>query len=63
MITWKHPNKSDWAEIASRFGFSDQPHLIRQMKQVIGVTPSGYLNARDLVIDAYGDFEPGEFLL
>ncbi|WP_394208870.1 helix-turn-helix domain-containing protein [Enterovibrio calviensis] len=51
------PNKADWAEIANQFGFSDQPHLIRQMKQVIGVTPSGYLNARDLVIDAYGDFE------
>lgn len=53
----QNPNKADWAEVASQFGFSDQPHMIRKMKQVIGVTPSGYLNARDLVIDAYGDFE------
>jgi methylphosphotriester-DNA--protein-cysteine methyltransferase len=53
----QNPSKADWAEMASQFGFSDQPHLIRQMKQVLGVTPSGYLNARDLVIDAYGDFE------
>ncbi|WP_434339780.1 helix-turn-helix domain-containing protein [Motilimonas cestriensis] len=53
----QQPNKANWAEMASQFGFSDQPHLIRQMKQIIGVTPSGYLNARDLVIDAYGDFE------
>ncbi|PMK00717.1 AraC family transcriptional regulator [Vibrio sp. 10N.261.55.A7] len=57
MYIHENPNKTDWAEMANQFGFSDQPHLIRQMKQVIGVTPAGYLNARDLVIDAYGDFE------
>ncbi|MGF1695247.1 AraC family transcriptional regulator [Vibrio lamellibrachiae] len=57
MHVYQNPKQADWAELANQFGFSDQPHLIRQMKQVLGVTPSGYLNARDLVIDIYGDFE------
>jgi AraC-like DNA-binding protein len=47
----------DWADIAQHFGFSDQPHLIRQLKQAIGHTPNKYLNSRNLVIDVYGDFE------
>ncbi|GAB3534530.1 AraC family transcriptional regulator [Photobacterium alginatilyticum] len=47
----------DWASIATQFGFSDQPHLIRMLKKTIGATPGGYLNARNLIIDIYGDFE------
>ncbi|MGF1868976.1 helix-turn-helix domain-containing protein [Photobacterium indicum] len=47
----------DWADIAQYFGFSDQPHLIRQLKQAIGHTPKKYLNTRNLIIDVYGDFE------
>jgi len=49
--------KQNWAEIAAQFGFSDQPHLIRYLKQQIGLSPNNYLNQRDLTIDVYGDFE------
>jgi len=44
----------DWAQIAYQFGFSDQPHLIRYFKKVIGSTPENYTNQRDLTIDIYG---------
>ncbi len=47
----------DWADIAQRFGFSDQPHLIRYFKSSIGATPGRYARQRDLTIDIYGDFE------
>jgi AraC-like DNA-binding protein len=46
-----------WADIAINFGFSDQPHLIRYMKQSIGNTPGEYVKIRNLTIDAYGNFE------
>lgn len=49
--------KHNWAEIAVQFGFSDQPHLIRYLKQQIGLSPNNYLNQRELTIDVYGDFE------
>lgn len=52
------PDQSiDWSDIAARFGFSDQPHLIRHLKSSIGVTPSHYAKQRDFAIDAYGNFE------
>lgn len=44
----------DWAQIAYQFGFSDQPHLIRYFKKIIGSTPEHYANQRDLAIDIYG---------
>lgn len=44
----------DWVEIAFRFGFSDQPHLIRYLKKQIGVTPKTYEKERGLTIDVYG---------
>ena len=47
----------DWADIAVKFDFSDQPHLIRYLKSKIGTTPGDYLKQRDLTIDIYGDFE------
>jgi len=47
----------DWADIATQFGFSDQPHLIRYLKATIGSTPINYLKQRDITIDVYGDFE------
>ncbi len=52
-------NREDinWADVASNFGFSDQPHLIRHLKSTIGKTPSKYALERDLTIDVYGDFE------
>jgi len=47
----------DWADIAHQFAFSDQPHLVRYLKSVIGNTPGQYTQMRDLAIDAYGNFE------
>ncbi len=47
----------DWADVAAKFGFSDQPHLIRYLKTAISSTPSTYLKQRNLTIDVYGDFE------
>lgn len=47
----------DWADIAANFAFSDQPHLIRYLKSVIGETPNEYAKRRDLTIDVYGNFE------
>ncbi|WP_299205492.1 helix-turn-helix domain-containing protein [uncultured Amphritea sp.] len=47
----------DWADVAAKFGFSDQPHLIRYLKTAISSTPGNYLKQRDLTIDVYGDFE------
>ncbi|WP_299017915.1 helix-turn-helix domain-containing protein [uncultured Photobacterium sp.] len=58
IFLYQQPNHLlNWAEIAFRFGFSDQPHLIRQLKKTIGTTPGNYLNTRNLIIDIYGDFE------
>ncbi|MER2496769.1 AraC family transcriptional regulator [Vibrio neptunius] len=47
----------DWAEFAQAFGFSDQSHLIRQLKNQLNRTPAKYLKNRDLTIDIYGDFQ------
>ena len=47
----------DWADIAAHFQFSDQPHLIRYLKNTIGSTPGEYAKQRNLAIDVYGNFE------
>ncbi|MGF1757195.1 helix-turn-helix domain-containing protein [Photobacterium sagamiensis] len=47
----------DWAHVAYKFGFSDQPHLIRYLKSSIGSTPGEYAKQRDLTIDIYGGVE------
>jgi AraC-like DNA-binding protein len=60
LVTYLHQQgnkKQNWADVAAQFGFSDQPHLIRYLKQQIGLSPNNYLNQRDLTIDVYGDFE------
>jgi AraC-like DNA-binding protein len=44
----------DWVDIAFRFGFSDQPHLIRYLKKQLGFTPKTYEKERTLTIDVYG---------
>lgn len=46
-----------WVDVALQFGFSDQSHLVRYLKRSIGNTPGEYAKQRDLVIDAYGNFE------
>ncbi len=47
----------NWVDVAAKYGFSDQPHLIRQLKNTIGRTPGNYIKQRDLTIDVYGTFE------
>jgi len=47
----------NWVDVATKFEFSDQPHLIRYLKSSIGMTPGEYARHRDLSIDIYGDFE------
>jgi len=44
----------DWVDIALQFGFSDQPHLIRYLKQQIDLTPKSYAQQRGFAIDVYG---------
>jgi len=44
----------DWVDIAYQFGFSDQPHLIRYLKQKINLTPQKYSQQRGFAIDIYG---------
>ena len=60
LIRYLYQNRNqtqDWADLALHFGFSDQPHLIRELKKTIGITPAKYTDQRNLTIDAYGDFE------
>jgi AraC-like DNA-binding protein len=49
-------NKSEinWGDIAYQFGFSDQPHMIRYLKQHINLTPKNYAQQRGFTIDVYG---------
>ena len=47
----------NWSAVASKYDFSDQPHLIRHLKSYIGRTPAEYVQKRDLTIDIYGNFE------
>jgi AraC-like DNA-binding protein len=36
----------DWAAVAARHGYADQPHLAEEFRQLVGVTPTGYLRSR-----------------
>lgn len=36
----------DWAELAHRAGFHDQPHFTHEMRRFTGLTPTGYLDLR-----------------
>ncbi len=53
----KDEDSINWPDVAYKFGFSDQPHLIRYLKSTIGETPANYASKRNLTIDTYGDFE------
>ena len=55
----RESNELNWVEIAYQFGFSDQPHLIRYLKQQIGFTPKTYEKERGLTIDVYGGVTTG----
>ena len=36
----------DWAEVAHRAGYHDQPHFNQELRQFTGLTPTGYLDLR-----------------
>jgi len=36
----------DWATVAAKHGYSDQPHLAEEFRQLVGVTPAEYLRSR-----------------
>jgi AraC-like DNA-binding protein len=40
------PAQVDWAAVAARHGYADQPHLVDEFRQLVGVTPTGYLRSR-----------------
>jgi len=38
--------KADWAAVAFRHGYADQPHLAGEFRELAGVTPAEYLRSR-----------------
>src|SRR6266568_2958393 len=38
--------QADWAALAARHGYADQPHLADEFRELVGVTPNGYLRSR-----------------
>jgi AraC-like DNA-binding protein len=36
----------DWAEVAHRAGYYDQPHLTHELQRFTGLTPTAYLDLR-----------------
>jgi AraC-like DNA-binding protein len=38
--------RPDWADLAVRFGYYDQPHFVREFREFTGTTPAGFLLAR-----------------
>ena len=36
----------DWAAMAAEHGYADQPHLADEFRELVGVTPTGYLRSR-----------------
>jgi AraC-like DNA-binding protein len=47
-VVWDLDRSSsvDWAEVAARHGYADQPHLVEEFRQLVGVTPTAYLRSR-----------------
>ena len=37
---------ADWADLAARHGYADQPHLADEFRQLVDVTPTEYLHSR-----------------
>jgi len=49
----REPARSQ-ADVAARAGYFDQPHLIRDLREICGVTPGAYVaNMSDFYNDAY----------
>jgi AraC-like DNA-binding protein len=38
--------EADWAAVAFRYGYADQPHLAGEFRELAGVTPTEYLRSR-----------------
>jgi AraC-like DNA-binding protein len=38
--------QADWATVAAKHGYADQPHLAGEFRQLVGVTPTEYLRSR-----------------
>lgn len=34
---------TDWTTLAAEYGYADQPHMVREFRQAIGLTPRNYL--------------------
>ncbi|WP_169902868.1 helix-turn-helix domain-containing protein [Paraferrimonas sedimenticola] len=49
------PDDLSWPTLAQEFGYSDQSHMIREVKKALGKTPEQQMRAKDVVIDVYGD--------
>ena len=39
-------SRVDWAAIAAKHGYADQPHLADEFRDLAGVTPNQYLRSR-----------------
>jgi AraC-like DNA-binding protein len=35
--------RPDWTAIATDFGYSDQPHFIKDFKSIVGLSPRQYI--------------------
>jgi AraC-like DNA-binding protein len=36
-------DSTDWTTLAAEYGYADQPHLVREFRHAIGLTPKNYL--------------------
>jgi AraC-like DNA-binding protein len=43
----KDPSKVNWADVAQRCGYYDQPHMIKEFHSLSGSSPGYYLKRRD----------------
>jgi len=46
-------NNIHWGELSVKYGFYDQPHMIKELKKYLGRSPREYLKNRDLLGDLF----------
>ncbi|MGW3910050.1 helix-turn-helix domain-containing protein [Streptomyces sp. NPDC005070] len=44
LLRYAEPGRSHWPELAAEYGFCDQPHLNRDMREFMGVSPATYFS-------------------